>query len=227
MLVVTFGTKKSTVKQVLIGWVTMVLVYALSNFQLIVSVVGAANGFTSHKTEYVATPISFARAFLSLFFRGYGHADSCHLLMIPWILMVFIWSWSGKYCGKLKFREIQLLKEMTWLLVVAISIALFYAIWHCSPIVWARNQMRGVFVEFQVDRFYWLYPLIWFLLFAYSLHLAGVNFALVEKTKIGKMIVNTAIICIGTAISVYQKYGLCKCKGLVFGGRTYRRIRFN
>lgn len=198
LLFAVFDEKKGQkLKPLLIAWSALVLVYAACNVKLLASVVDGADGFVSHRTEFVAAPISFISAFRSLFIYGQHHAASYHRFVIPWILVVLIWSWFCKCHGKLKRKELQLLKEMTWLLVAAVSIALFYALWHCPAIVRMRYQLGGVFVVFQVDRFYWMYPAIWFILFAYSLHFAEFNFTLIEKRKLGKLIIGMTLVCIG------------------------------
>lgn len=52
--------------------------------------------------------------------------------------------------------------------LLLIVIALFYAFCHSSVIVNLKNSMTGFLHYFQIERFYWLYPALWYLEFALS-----------------------------------------------------------
>ena len=81
------------------------------------------------------------------------------------MLLIALVFWE-KYDAEDKTNVIQ----MGLLCILAFLIAGFYALWHSNRIVSFRNNVGGLLVEFQFDRFYWLYPVIWFLLLAYSLY---------------------------------------------------------
>ena len=58
------------------------------------------------------------------------------------------------------------IKLIVGLLSAAVLIALFFALFHCHTIVAFRNRTGGIIKYFQIDRFYWFYPTIWYLMLA-------------------------------------------------------------
>ena len=168
--------KHKNIKPFLKGCVLLLCVYCATNLNLIIGVIGI-NGFVTHKTEYVASAsgLSFWHDALNIFKDGYYHAASYHTFIIPisFIAMLFALLFRNKLCSEDTIKFLQ----MGSLLILSILIAVFYAFWHCRTVVGFRNQIGGMFVAFQIDRFYWLYPVIWFLLLAYSLYFVSILFS--------------------------------------------------
>lgn len=161
--------KRRDMKAFYVGILLLLSVYCLSNISLIADVFGK-RGFTSHKIEYIAAESNLPALEVAqqMFKEGYYHAASNHQKIIAiaeGMLLIALVFWE-KYDAEDKTNVIQ----MGLLCILAFLIAGFYALWHSNRIVSFRNNVGGLLVEFQFDRFYWLYPVIWFLLLAYSLY---------------------------------------------------------
>lgn len=146
----------------------MLFLYFVTNIGLLKSIFGKTPNFVSHKTELFINPSPFGKTFINAYVKGFEHAESCQetflglVIIILFVLLVF-----HKKLNKTNLHRLMILH------LIIIAITLFYAIYKWEPIVDFRNQLGGVFVEFQADRFYWMYPSCWFLVLAFSLDLFG------------------------------------------------------
>jgi len=162
-------------------------IYLLPNIPLLLQIL-VPSDVISHKVELVATAQDTLSSYKTLFREGAYHAASLHGDLVDVAIvcvlasLAFYSSWSKKE------------KSRVWalasLLTVASAIAVFYAFWHSTPVVALRNRLGGVFVSFQVDRLYWLYPVIWFLI------LGLVFWLLLQITKYSHIQAITAWLCI-------------------------------
>ena len=160
--------KRQNIRPFICGMVVLLIVYLGTNWELIAGVLGRGS-FITHKSEYIITPstVPVFETARQIFKEGYYHAASNHQKMIPVIMGTMLLGLV--FWKKLNRDDKQHLCQMLILFTGAALIAAFYAVYHCGFIVQIRNQIGGILVEFQADRFYWLYPAIWFLLFGYSL----------------------------------------------------------
>ena len=106
----------------------------------------------------------FWETFLSVFQNSAQHAPSLHkYLILPIVLFLIL----GAFCKKdVTDKKIYRIAVANFLLLIVI--ALFYAFCHSSVIVNLKNSMTGFLHYFQIERFYWLYPALWYLEFALS-----------------------------------------------------------
>jgi len=152
-----------------IGTFLTIFLYVILNYNLILQVLHFTNSFISHKQEFLVNYVPFYKAFDSIFWNGMYHAASCHEMILKC-------SFVGLILAIIKYKDFDLksrrsLLQIGSLIGIALIIALFYAFWHCYTVTNLRNELGGLFVAFQVDRFYWLYPCIWFCILAYTLFL--------------------------------------------------------
>lgn len=179
-----------------IGTTLLTIVYLMTNYQLLLQILFPNSTLeVSHKTEIVAKSASFLQSFIDMFAKGYYHAASRHsfiLLISAFVIAIILYKKYFDLAG-------WFYKLFVVLFGMSILIAAFYAFWNCAPVVDIRNKLGGVFVYFQVDRFYWLYPCLWFILL-------GLVLFFVEHTRIRerwKKIICTFIL-VGTFLNVYS-----------------------
>lgn len=157
------------VKLFFIGVGVLLLLYIITNLNLLSSIAGIGS-FLSHKTEYVITASNESAYVVAdkMFNEGHYHSASLHheIIFIAEGSILAVLIFANRFDEKDKKRILQMMS----LFVLSLLIAGFYAFWRCNKIVNFRNQMGGILIEFQIDRFYWLYPVIWYLLLAYSLY---------------------------------------------------------
>lgn len=138
--------------------------YCIEYHQLLLEMFNPSPTFISHKTEIVAKSVPIVDNFKDILENGMYHAASCHKSIL--YASVVIWIIFLLYKERILLKKNKIFYGLTFL---AVGIAGFYALWKYWPIVAVRNKIGGLFVSFQVDRFYWLYPCVWFLIFAYVL----------------------------------------------------------
>lgn len=166
-IVAALYTKKQ-VLTLIIGWSELLLIYLVTNHNLLAPYFNKSISFVSHRTEFVSSSTPFLQSYKTMLTEGMYHAASCHkiILYCSIAITVGIALLYDHFTPLLKKRSVELLLLEGF----AIVIAIFYASWHFKPIVELRNHVGGFFVTYQIDRVYWLYPFLWFLIFAYDLY---------------------------------------------------------
>lgn len=163
---------------------TMVLfvIYVLPNLSLINQILNPSN-IVSHKTELVVGATNWITSFKSMFLKGAYHAEALHGSLVHWAIFLTLIGFCvyGYWSKEEKIK----LWSMGMLVMAAAAIAAFYALWHCTPITALRNQLGGLFISFQIDRVYWLYPVIWFMILGLMLWLI---LQLSNRSKIQKIV---------------------------------------
>lgn len=129
-----------------------------------------------HKEELVAQASPFISSFTDILVNGYYHAASIHkiilftslfVLIVVFILLIMNRKW--KMLSEERVLRIRSDFRLTFVLLsVCVFIAAFYGFWHSSFFVSLRNNM-GILNAAQLDRIYWLYPTLWYLIFALML----------------------------------------------------------
>ena len=157
------------------GLLALLVTYIVLNLDLIFQVFGTGTSEISHKTELVSSGLPFLDQFKDLFINGIFHCQSCHkILIIPIILIIITCVIFYKEISSFRKRTMTLLFN---LFILTIAITAFYAFWHITPVSNLRNSIGGLFVYFQIDRFYWLYPTLWYLMLGLAVMI------LMENTK--------------------------------------------
>ena len=147
----------------------LLFVYVLPNLPLLFQIL-APTDVVSHKSTWVASGTQNIRQYFEeSFLQGHYHVPSLHTTMIPWVFAAAV---AGLlFYGYWNREEKHRLFGLLGFLGAAIAIATCYTLWHSTPIVNLRNQLGGVFITFQVDRVYWLYPAVWYVLLALTIWL--------------------------------------------------------
>lgn len=147
-------------------------IYVMQNYSLILHAF-AGQSFVSHRTEWSVGVLhewsQWVAAFLPIWRDGQFHAVSNHTAMIPWVIAV---ACAGvvmySFLEKRQKRQIQILCVLVF---AAAAAAAIYATWRFSIIAIFRREFGGMFKSFQGDRFYMLYPFIWYSALGLVLHL--------------------------------------------------------
>lgn len=138
--------------------------YIVQDYPLILQMVGIGGGGISHREEFVISGMGFWEGFCTVFLDGFDHAVSYHRFITP---LAILTAFYGMIRYRSLSREGQREIRLIWgLLSAAVLIAVFFAVFHCHVVVVIRNKMGGMMKYFQVDRFYWFYPAIWYLMLA-------------------------------------------------------------
>lgn len=154
------------------GFLELLFIYIIMNISLLKEMLIGDQGFVSHKSELVAASEPVREAFSNMLFHGQYHALPLQLIIVFAVVITFFVVISNfKYLGK---KDQCYIYQFTILLAYAIFVALFYALWKFKPIVDIRNELGGLFTSFQVDRFYWTYPAVWYILMGYVLYFVSV-----------------------------------------------------
>lgn len=148
-----FGSRGK--KGYLLGMLLLLLVYILCNSNLLVQLLNPA-AFVSHKEEVRLAPLSFFDTFRNTFLHGAEHARAWQEWCVLLAVLVLI---AGLFVKKLRNETYT---RISILVLSAVLIALFYAVWNWEPVIEVRRNLGGVFVWFQLERFYWLLPAVWY-----------------------------------------------------------------
>lgn len=126
-----------------------------------------SNDNPSNRTEYRLTAEPFLlQSIWSFFLSGHYHASSCNYYLAVLDLAVFplvgLWIFMRKKQDNITVHVLPLFKYVGFGLIFASLIAVFYVAFHTEPIVEFRETLPGSLSSFQFDRFYFLYPCIWY-----------------------------------------------------------------
>ena len=188
--------KKSLNRYEVIGFVGTIILYIIMNLGLFIETLSPADSFTSHREEFINTATPFFDSLKEVFISGSMHAESFHeYIIIPVILMLilgFIWTLRGKFSDKAK----ALLKTGLITFLTIILISLLFAAWNSVPLTAFKNSRSGILRNFQLDRFYWLLPAMWYALLGICLAMWWANdkLILVRTVIIALMVLPTALL---------------------------------
>ncbi len=140
------------------GIASLILVYVLLNRDLIGQIVAPGNTYISHKSEFVLSSYPFLQTFTEMLTKGSGAVPSLHIFIFCGAILILAAAGVSYFIGR-KNGKIQALLVF---MASAVLIALFTAFWHLKPITEMLSRLGGAIKAFQIDRFYWLYPFIWY-----------------------------------------------------------------
>ena len=170
-----------------IGMITLIALYLIFNINLILSLL-VPSSFISQRTVYKLIPENVRQDFTNMWKLGHYHAPSLHAIIQRYSLVGLLL--FTLYYRRLKLESKKLYYFFITLLASAAAIAAFYAFWHCRYAILIRNQLGGIFVYFQLDRFYWLNPAIWFLIFGFILYFVTIILKDMESSKFFNAMLN-------------------------------------
>ncbi len=155
--------RKKDIKWVCIGLLELAFFYAVINRNLIREFLFGAGGYISHRVEMVNAATPFFQTTWHVFTESAMGAQSFHkYLILPIIgLLIAEGIFYQHYDRDLKIRYRCALGGMLFLAAIAV----FYGICKSPFIVELKNRTDGILHSFQADRFYWLYPALWYMEF--------------------------------------------------------------
>lgn len=149
------------------GFGLLTLVYAMVNRNLFIELIFGKSDYVSHREELVNYASDFWPAVKAVFLQGGQHAESLHsFLILPVMILLAA---EGIYCfvmwrkGRLEKKICEGFWAAFLLMAVIVAIAFLYAFCKFQPVVDLKNNLTGFLRYFQVERFYWLYPTLWYL----------------------------------------------------------------
>ena len=153
--------KRQRNKWIWIGFGVLLITYILVNRALILEILLGNCSYVSHREEMVSAAMPFWETFFNVFQSSAQHAPSLHkYLILPIVVFLIL----GAFCKKESKGKI-IYGAAVGIFLLLIGIALFYAACHSAVVVAWKNSMTGFLRYFQIERFYWLYPALWYLEF--------------------------------------------------------------
>lgn len=181
------------------GSFLLAAMYVFINFSLILEMFFSPD-YISNRVEYKASSMLFEEAFFDLWENGQYHAASLHrFILLPALLCLIV---CLLFFRKANYKNRVHIITFVYFVLTAFGIALLYALFHWAPIVELRSRLGGIFLTFQFDRFYFLYPCIWYIILGYVLYFiqlpkgskfvttAKVIFSFALLFNVGKMVYN-------------------------------------
>ena len=154
--------KKMKNRWIFIGFGVLLAVYVFVNRSLILEILFGSGSYVSHRVEMISSTMPFWETFQTVFQNSAQHAPSLHkYLILPIVVLLIL----GGVCKKEK-EEKNIYTAAVANFFLLIAIAFVYAICHSAPVVAFKNSASGFLHYFQIERFYWLYPALWYLEFA-------------------------------------------------------------
>lgn len=163
-------------------------VYTITNLDLIRQLF-LGNSYVSHREEAVSYGVGFWESVLQMLKQGGSmHTISYHLftfipLIIACIILLFQWKKNdeNKRYGK----------WMAAILIFMLADILQYSIFRSEAVVELKNGMSGMLKSFQFERFCWLMPAAWYILFGVSLAVIWKNIG--KKSHIWATVIVTVL----------------------------------
>ena len=205
MTIVKAPKKKSSgsiIIRQLTGFLELVFIYMLMNRKLIHQILRPEKYYVSHKLEIVQAAKEFWSSFAELFIKGSVAVPSLHFFIATVALIVIltgglvlvintIVSKDKKtdinnkdvienHCINTETKRIYI--RLTEYVILAAGIALFSSFWHSPFVINRLNSMDSAVKAFQIDRFYWMYPFIWY---SVLILLGALAESVLKKHKIG------------------------------------------
>lgn len=148
-----------------LGLAIMCALFLFTHYRLFYSFL-FDSGYVSHRFEFglVREPQGFIESiwqFVIIFIFGQYHAHSLHTFFI--LPAIFL--------GLILLREFrQITKAYIAILIFLVVTSFFYGFWGWMEIASIKRYIMSI-IPIQLQRFHWLHPLFWSLLFAMSLSL--------------------------------------------------------
>jgi len=142
-----------------IGIFGLSLLYVISHYPLFYSFILTPH--ESHRVEFSTAPIGVKTAlkeFIKMFTIGQYHAHSLHLFIIPFVVIAVIL--------QIKFKEYNRL--FFGILIFIIATSFLYGFIHFKYGIQIFEWLKNI-IPIQLQRFHFLHPVLWMILFAISL----------------------------------------------------------
>ena len=143
------------------GFVLLTGIYIAVNHSLFSELLLGQGSYLSHREELVNYAGSMWETIKWMFLNSGQHAASVHKFLILPIL-------AALAAAGIRYRKLDAEDRRRFLLAagvfaVLVLIAVFYGICKSGPVTDWKNSMSGFLRYFQMERYYWLYPSLWYL----------------------------------------------------------------
>lgn len=160
--------------------VSMFGVAIVVDYRLVLSTFFQSLGFVSHRVEFAHNSITLNDALqgaLENFIHGQGHAASLQQMVILPVV--------GIAAATLLLR-----REKAPLFLILLGLTLAFSLWNSIwPFIWQEtNGFSGGIPFFNLGRFHYLHPVLWYTLFALALSIIG------RHLRFGRILVLIAIV---------------------------------
>ena len=148
----------------IIGCCVMGMAFLIPNFDLIKELFGKA-GFISHREEFISEPTgkSFGELAREIFWDGISHNESLHkYVFLAIVVAFFVCIFNKKIEKKIKIAFVATISTL-------ISLGLLYIFFSCDFYYKLIINVGGILKSFQFERFFYLMPGAWYILFGISL----------------------------------------------------------
>ena len=185
------------------GFVGMIILYVIINISLFKENL-FGSGEVGHRIEFINHSTPFWQSLKEVFLGGSMHAESFHVYLIVPIIVLLVAGIIQNARKKLGDKQVKLLVISLIEFVTIILICLLFAFWNCEAVTAFKNSQTGILRNFQLDRFYWLLPGMWYSLFALS---AAIHLRDTDKFNIFRYLIIAAVL-IPTALLVKNNSNL-------------------
>lgn len=153
-------------KPSLLCLISVICVFIFLNLDLFVEFLGLSGNITSTRQEYVAYPFPVLSTFLSIFFEGGDNAESLAKYIVFPILAV---NGAGILMRKrLSVQQREMLKISIQTLILILVCCILASFFKSQLYTDFKNNSNGFLHSFQMDRFYWLLPGLWWIELGFS-----------------------------------------------------------
>lgn len=139
--------------------------YMAFNVPLIASI--AFSDIQGHRAEFVLSEEPFTlKGILAFFVEGHYHSVSNHVFLLLADLVAIIsgsvFLFRARRKGDVPLDIVKYTKLVAFGVLLAFIIAVFKVAFHSEFIIQFRDMLPDSLRSFQMDRFYWLYPTLWY-----------------------------------------------------------------
>ncbi len=140
-------------------WLVLLGGYVVTNLSLIGQILSVGENMVSHKTEYALAAEGFGTGVLNGLLYGGQHSQDYHLSFLVAGAVVL----AASFIGDAQTGAIKRLRRVAlWAVGCNVLLAAAAALWNSGLGVGLREKL-GALGAFQVDRFLWLSPCLWYL----------------------------------------------------------------
>jgi len=144
------------------GFIGMIILYVLINIDLFKEMLFGLDSYVSHREEFVRRPTPFGQSFMNVFMGDGEHAFAGNKYLIIPVVAILAAFVVLMFLGKLEQWQRKLLFIALIEFAVIFLICVFYGFWNCGFVTDIKNSSSGLLRYFQLDRFYWLLPALWY-----------------------------------------------------------------
>ncbi|MCM1326187.1 MAG: DUF6044 family protein [Bacteroidales bacterium] len=198
--------RAAALKNCLAMWLMMLGIYVIENIRLFAQMLG--RGSLSHKAEYQLVPENIFSSFWNAFWQGGQHSEDFHNIFLGFTVLVAVFALIWLYRQpKVRKRADggNLLSQLKVMGICTGCNALFAmaaALWNGDGGIFLRSHMQAL-GAFQMERFLWLAPCLWYLSFGCSLGILAALWKQGLKGSVGVLALCGAVTLCGTGWQVF------------------------